>query len=232
MTDTRGIGDNSGQPAEIVRDQLAAMLAMPHGIGQSFEQRKAELIASAGRCAVTDNDSVGRAGDLQAMIVRLLDAVDQRVTEIAEPHALAVGAVRAGRERFAADLLTAQASVRALVDAFRDDQRKKAKEAADQQRADEAARRQALKLAEPADPASAPAVALPAVKGDFGSRTGDRKVKTYSWKDPRKVDLLVLNHAAVQEAMQRACRDLNKVQATIKGVTITEGAATTVRTRT
>ena len=225
------IGDNSGEPAEIVRDQVAAIFAALNASGKTFEERKAELIVSAGRAVITDNDSVGRAGDLQGMIARLLETVEHRVTEIVEPYRMAVVAARAQQDRFGADLVAANGKVRAAVDQFRSDQRAKAAAAAEQQRADEAARRAALAL-EAAPAAAEPTViALPAVKGDFGSRTGDRKVKTFAWADPRKVDLKVLNHSAVKKAMEQACRDLAKVQDKIKGVIITEGAATTVRTK-
>jgi hypothetical protein len=218
---TAGLGHNSGTPAEMVQAELGEALLQ-------FTKRRDDLVGSAGRVVITDNDQLGRASDLHSMIVVLLDRIDAARADAVEPHRQAQAAGMAVAEKFAADLFDAKRAVREAIDKFRADQREAAEKAQAEQAAAEAVLRAAKKLAEKAPEPTQP-IALPAVKGDYGSRTGDRKVKTYSWKDVRKVDLQVFKHPKVVEAMQAACRQLDQAGVTLKGVTIDNGYATTVR---
>lgn len=226
---TPEMGHNSGIPADMVRDELGIAL-------KGFEARKKELLESAGRMPkITDNDLVGKAGDLQALISRLIDSIGYRYDEIIEPYQTAIAAGRGMRDRFGEDLFAAKEKAKRDVDAFRADQRRIAKEEQDKQREAEAALRAKAAAAKPAEapapvaPTPATPIRLAPVVGDYGSRTGDRAKQIFTIADPRKLPLDILNHSAVMDAIQRACRDLYKVKKTIKGVVITTDATTTVR---
>jgi len=226
----RGIGHNSGTPADMVMAELGEKLV-------EYHKRRTDLLGAVERCSVTDNDTIGKAGDLIAMIGRLVSVVEARAEEVFEPHVLAVNAGRAARDKWTAELSAGAWSVRAKIDAFRAEQRKKAREQQEEQEAIAAAalakarEAEAPAAIEPPAPAPTPAapIKLRAVRGDLGSRVGDRDVSIFTIKDPRKVDIQVLNHPKVQEAMQAACRALDRAGVKIKGVIKETTLATTVR---
>ncbi len=225
MTDdapVSGLGHNSGIPAEQVRDHLGIVFA-------SYVPRRDEMIASAGRAKIDSNDAVGKAGDLRALISTFRARLEDRVDETIEPHVQAERLGKAMFQNWVTGLDKADRELAQAVEKFRADQRDAAKRQQDEQRAEEAARRAAL--AKPIEvPAPAPTpIALPAVRGDYGSRTGDRKVQNFEIKDVRKVDLRVLKHPKVAEAMQAACRDIYKIDKKITGVVVHEDMTTTVR---
>ena len=225
---TPGPGHNSGaQPHEIVSDEITVMLA-------SFQRRTDELIASETRAKVENNDDVGRAGDLSAMMRVLIERIGSRRDEIEEPYSLAVNVARRRTGEAIDKIIAARERLTDKVDKFRNDQREKIRLAQQQQRDAEAKLREAAEaktpglIATPPEPESSP-ITLPKVIGDMGSTTSDRKVKIFTIADAKKVDTKVLNHPKVIEAIRSVCRDLAKVQPTIKGVVITEDFASTVR---
>jgi hypothetical protein len=231
-----GIGHNSGEPAEVVRDQMNAAIDTPQANGRTLRQRRDDLIAAAGRVEkITDNDMVARAGDLQAMMSQLGERVEAREWDAVESFALGVKAGQSLRLTFIAPLEKARLEVRAKVEAFRTEQRDLAaqqqREQDEQQRAARAAKAAGGRAAAPAPspPVEEQRIALPAVRGDLGSRTGDRKVDVFTIADPRKLDMDILTSERVTAAIQQACKDLYRVKKKIKGVVVTQDFATTVR---
>ena len=221
-------GHNSGAvPADVVRDQIDAML-------DSFKPRREELLASEARAVISDNDAVGRAGDLSAMMKVLIDRIQSRRQEIEEPYDQAVNVARRATARVTDELIAARERLSGKVEAFRNDQREKAKKAQEEQRQREQELRDAAAAQAPESTAPLPTpeqspIALPKVIGDMGSTTSDRKVKVFTIPDPKKVDREVLNHPKVIAAMQQVCRDLYKVRKTIRGVVITDDVKAQVR---
>ncbi len=219
------IGDNSTAvaPAEIIGDEIVRMLA-------GFDERRRTLLDSFGRIDLKDNEDVGKAGSLKGMIATLIERVVDRAQEIAEPHTQAVSVARRKTDSYLTDLMAAKAQIDAKVDAFRNEQRKKAA-AAQQKQADEVAQMRAAagKPVEPAQPVEAQKIALPKVVGDLGGTVSDRKKTEFQIPDPRKVAKEILEHPKVAEAMQAACRDLYRIKKTIKGVIIVDGVGTQIR---
>lgn len=230
MTDIpAGIGHNSGDPIEMLRERIATGLT-------PLSARAKTLLDSCSRVSITDNDAVGRAGDLQAMLATVVERAQAVVEDEARDFHHGVAVSKRMFEEFAGPIDTARLKVRDQVSAFRQEQRAAAVKAQQEQRAAEKRLREAAAAVEhPTDVTMVPhqeepiTVALPAVRGDYGSRTGDRRVKVFVIADPRKLDLKVLNHPKVAEAIQQACRDLSKIQSKIKGVVVHQDHATTVR---
>lgn len=215
-------GHNSGiTPAELVADEIESALTQ-------FVDRAKALVKSAEARTVTDNDEIGKAADIRSMIKTLTDSIMVRAREVAAPHHQAVQTVKGRTERFLADLETADAALVQKISTCREDQRVKAQRQRDEQAAAEAALRPAH--VEPVNPQidSAP-VSLPAVKGDYGSRVGDRKLTTYAYADPRKLPRAVLDMPEVEKAIQSALRAYAKVHALPKTVTAIAGVTTTHR---
>jgi hypothetical protein len=213
--------NSSVPPSEIVADEIEAALA-------AFKERADALVKSAAEREVTDNDSIGRAADVRSMIQTLSDAVWMRAREIAEPHQRAVSTAKTRTERFLADLVGADQQLMQRIADCRHAQRQRAAAQAAEQRAREAELRAAAP--EPVSPQidSAP-VSLPAVRGDYGSRIGDRAVTTFTYADPTKLPLEVLNAPAVAKAIQAALRAYAKLNPNIPGVTANADLATSHR---
>lgn len=227
MTDTphnmlAEIGHNSGAtPAEIAADEVAAAVAM-------FKERRDALIADADKRAVTDNDSIGRAADVRSMIRTLRETIEIRAKEIAAPYAQASSTVKRHFENFVVDLDAADARIDQRVRDCREDQRAKAAKQAKEQADAEAALRAKHSMPAAAPMPDAP-ISLPTVKGDYGSAVGDRTVKVFTYKDPKKLPMDVLKAAGVEKAIQQALRDYHKIHKTIPGVTITTEKTTSHR---
>lgn len=209
------------EPAEIIGDEMDAALAQ-------FAERSAALVKAATDRVVTDNDSIGRAADTQSMIRALDEAVWARAKEIAAPHNRAVNVAKGKAERFLAELAAAD---QLLTDKIRDCRTAQRDRAAAQKR-EQAEREAALRGAteEAVNPQidSGP-IALPKVRGDYGSTVSDRALTTYSYADARKLPKAVLDMPAVEKAIQAALRAYVKVHKLPKGVTANADMTTTHR---
>lgn len=252
VTEIAPVGHNSGiDPSELIADEIAAAMAQ-------YMERRDTLVASAASRTVTDNDSIGRAADTQALIRALLDAIWARAKDVAAPHSRAVETAKTRTQNFVQALQQADADLTDKIRACRDMQRRRATEQQEDQRRQEEAMRAAtevvnpqidsspisrdnpLGIGEPLVPkpkpkAKAPPpepvqpVSLPAVRGDYGTRVGDRAVATYVYADVRKLPLDVLNSPGVEKAIQAALRAYAKLHPVIKGVTVSTDMATTLR---
>lgn len=217
------LGHNAAIPAEAVGDQIDAAIG-------AFKARLDALVKDAGDRAVTDNDSIGRAADVRSMIRALNEAVDARGREIAEPHGRAVAVVRTRVERFLAPLVTADAALEQRISACRAAQRERARKQAQEQADREATLRVDAGVASPQiDMAPPTAMPLPAVRGDYGSRVGDRTVTTYVYSDVRALPLDVLNAPDVAAVIQKVLRVYAKLHREIPGVEVTTGLKTSHR---
>lgn len=231
------VGHNSGvAPAELVADEITSVLLQ-------YEERRNALVSAAAARKVTDNDSIGRAADTQTLIRTLRDAIWARAKEVAQPYSNAVETAKTRTQRFLVDLEQADADLAQKVEDCRADQRRRATLQREEQRRMEEALRPPVeeevspqidsgpaprRRADPLPPVEG-AVSLPAVRGDYGTRVGDRTVTTYVYKDPRKLPVEVLNAPAVAKAIQAALRAYAKLHPVIKHVTVETDMATTTR---
>lgn len=234
---TAEVGHNSGvDPAELVADEIASVLLQ-------YKDRRDALVSAAATRKVTDNDSIGRAADTQTLIRTLRDAIWARAKEVAQPYTNAVETAKTRTQRFVVDLEQADADLTQKVDDCRAEQRRRATLQREEQRRQEQALRPPVeeevspqidsgpaprRRADPLPPVEG-AVSLPAVRGDYGTRVGDRTVTTYVYKDPRKLPLDVLNAPAVAKAIQASLRTYAKLHPVIKHVTVETDMATTTR---
>jgi hypothetical protein len=238
------VGHNSGvEPSEIIADEIASVLAQ-------YAERSAALVASGAARVVTDNDSIGRAADTQAMIRTLLDTIWARAKDVAAPYSRAVETAKTRTQNFTVALEAANADLTRKIADCREDQR-------DEQDQAEALLREQAEVVNPqidsnpvrrtaavvedadvprpkpkakaivAEPVAP--VSLPAVRGDYGTRVGDTTVTTYIYKDARKLPLAVLNAPAVAKAIQSALKAYAKLHPEIKHVTASTDMATTIR---
>lgn len=214
------IGDNISKapPSEIIGEEVDRALAL-------LTARRDALITDVSNRKVTDNDEIGRAADVNALIGALVAEAREKCVAIALPHTQASQTAKAKLERFIANLERADIDLKARIAACRQKQRSIARQQQDEQRAREAELRgvQQTELA-PAQP-----VSLPSVRGDYGSSVSDRAVKEFSYTDPTKLPIEVLNHRAVKKAIQQALRDYSKLHDTIPGVHVGDDLATTIR---
>jgi hypothetical protein len=229
------VGHNSGvEPAEIAGDEINSVLTQ-------FEARRDALVKAATDRTVTDNDEIGKAADIISMIRTLDETIWARAKEVAEPNSRAVETVKNRTARFVADLATSMSVLDQRIKDLRDVQRQRAQAQRDEQRQREAAlrpdpepvnpqidsaprRRRAVPVEQPEAP-----VSLAPVKGDYGSRVGDRALTTYVYADARKLPKAVLDAPAVEKAIQTALRAYVKLHKMPKGVTANADLTTTHR---
>lgn len=123
-----GIGHNNPPLSEVLHDETAAL-----------RQRAADLAASAGRCAVTDQDTAERATTLAKMIKAHIRALDDARTERKQPFLDAGRTVDGFFGAISQPLKAAESSVVAQIDAYRREVERKAAE--ERRRQEEEARR-------------------------------------------------------------------------------------------
>lgn len=225
VTEIAGVGHNAGvDPVEIVVDQIESAL-------KQFEERRDALIKAGRDRAVTDNDSIGRAADVRSMILTLQEAIWARAKEVAAPHVRATSATKNRTEIFLAELAGIDSLLEQRIADCRAAQRQRAKLQREEQDRREAALRQDLGVVSPQIDSTAPAapVSLPAVRGDYGTRVGDRALTTYVYEDVTKLPLDVLNSPGVAKAIQAALKNYAKLHTTIPGVTAEADLKTSTR---
>jgi hypothetical protein len=215
-----GAGHNSGAtPAELVGDEIDSALAQ-------YVDRSTALVKSATDRVVTDNDSIGRAADTQAMIRALQDTIWARAKDVAAPHTTATNVVKSRTERFLADLAQADEMLTGKIRDCRTAQRARAAAAREEQRQMEAEMRGPEVVNPQVD--STP-IALPKVRGDYGSTVSDRALTTYVYADARKLPKALFEMPVVADAIQKALKVYMKAHPKTKGVTASTDMTTTHR---
>lgn len=124
-----GIGGNAPPLAERLADETAPLLA-----------RAKELAASAGRAAVTDEETAGKATLLAKMIKEHVAKIEAEREQVKKPYLEAGRTVDAHYKGIASTLADPLKSIIGMVDAYRREQ--EAKAAAERRRLEEEARKQ------------------------------------------------------------------------------------------
>lgn len=190
-----------------------------------LKKRVADLVGSAGRvgeCA--DAETAGKIGDLAKMCRAAAQAIEAEREKVNRPILTAQRALKGKADGYVGQLDEAMRPVKATLESFMAEERRRADEARRKAEEDaraiaeaERARLQAeldARAAESGDepefaevaPFVAPApveVEAPVVRGDYGSRIGSKTVWHHEIESVRKLPDHVLNHEKVKAAISQ-----------------------------
>lgn len=231
---TASIGHNSGAPSEDdVREQFrkALLITKP-----DFDARLEQIEAAADRVAVTDDETLGRAGDM----VRIIRATDKLVSDthvaVKAPYLAAGRVCDAEKNALGGRLATVRAKVEQHMNRYAAD--KRTREIEEQRQAEESrrkleelARENDLETALPPPPPAAPARAEP-VRSDAGATVSTSIEYVSTVEDYAKAFRKVKDDAGVREAIDKAIQRIvksTKGQTPIPGVRIDERAKALAR---
>lgn len=228
------IGHNSGAPSEEdVREQFrkGLLIAKP-----DFDARLEHIEAAADRVAVSNDETLGRAGDM----VRIIRATDKLVsdthTTVKAPYLAAGRVCDAEKNALAGRLATARAKVEGHMNRYAAEKRQAEIEAlrkADEERRklEELARENDLEAAMPPPPPAAPMRPAP-VRSDAGATVSTSVEYVSTVEDYAKAFRKVKDDAGVREAIDKAIQRIVKAtkgQTEIPGVRIDERAKALAR---
>lgn len=207
-----------------------------------IKRRIQELLDSAAKCPekIESQDVAGKAGDLVKLARNVEKAIDDAREKHNRPLIDARTALKSKADGAFAPLANAIASVRARLNAFMQEEARKAEE---QRRAnEEAARAAAAEAAKAAAESDAPApqievapveVARPVARGDLGAKVGTVTVWHHEIESVRQLPDRLLKHPKVIDALNiviaAEIRGMGERKSDIKGVRIWSSQEARVR---
>ena len=223
MTNSIGIGHNNAPLDEHLIAQLRE-------VTDNLEERKAAALASLDKVVIRDQEDLGRVGDTARIFKAMLDDVEEKRSSVLVPIYEARDRVNTFADRWTAPLEAGRDQLAAKVDAFRDDQKRKAKEQQDEQRRIEQARAAAAGVAIPPPPTPAATHQQPErslrARGEYGGRVSERAKVEVSIEDMTLLPDYILNSKPVQEAILKVARQFATNLDEIPGIKIDRGLKT------
>ena len=209
VTETFGPGHNSAN----LRDELDVE------IEQALKEFKDQLDERGGdieRCKITNDDEAGRATALAGILADIASGAEKRRVELKEPFLRSGKRVDAAFGAFTEIARKAKAGVVTMIDSYRREQERKAREAQEKLEREarekaEAAERaaaagnlvQAAKLEQQAETAAAQATEAAApttIRSSYGQTASGRTEWRFEVLDRKKLPPTVTTHPKVKEA--------------------------------
>lgn len=201
------IGDNLRDPLD---SELAEAL---QEFRDAFDARGGEIE----RAKVTNDDEAGRATALAAILLDIVSDADRKRVAIKEPYLKASRKIDGTFGGFIEMVKSTKNNIVAMVDRYRNEQRRKAdeermrleKEARDKEAAAQAAAAngnalQAARLAKQAEESTARAetvMPVPVIRSSYGQTASGRTEWKHEIVDRRSLPPLITNHPKVVEAL-------------------------------
>jgi septal ring factor EnvC (AmiA/AmiB activator) len=230
------LSNNPPSDVEILRDRLTEE-------NRDLIERVEELTGGADRCAVTDDETAGKAALLVKLINETTKTATDRQKEAKRPHAELADAAFGYFKPILGDLAGAKTATLTKLDRFRQEQERKAAE--ERRRLEEEARKRqeeadriaakaktdtdldlAVEVEQQARAAAeaAAVVAPKEIRSSYGHLASARKTWDYRIIDPSQVPsaYMMVNEAAIKVAIKGGARK-------IPGVEIFEKTQTVVR---
>lgn len=211
-----GIGHNKPPLAEELAAEMAEVIA-------PLRERSEQLLASAAKIKIIDEEDIGKIGDTAKMIKALSDKVIEGKGAILDPVYDAQSRVIAAASNFVDPLDEARRSLAQLIDDFRAEQKRLADEKKQKQLdfERELARQKNVQISEaPPAPVTPPPKRATPARGDYGGRVGQRKTITVSIEDFSLIPETILQSIKVKEAILSVARSMAQHQESIPGIKI------------
>jgi hypothetical protein len=228
------LSNNPPSDVEILRDRLAEE-------NLDLIERVDELAGGAERCAVTDDDTAGKAALLVKLINETTKTATDRQKEAKRPHAELADAAFGYFKPMLGNLANAKTSTLAKLDRYRQEQERKAAE--ERRRLEEEARKRqeeadriaamaktetdidlAVEVEQQARQAAeqAATVAPKEIRSNYGHLASARKTWDYRIIDPSQVPsaYMMVNEAAIKVAIKGGARKIPGVEIFEKTVTV------------